>query len=133
MSTTSKGRKHNYEVMFLLSGAQSAQLGDTVKHIEELFKRAHADVIAMKRWDERRLAYEIDKNKRGTYILAYFSADPANLAGFERDCNLSEKILRVLIARVDHLSLDEMRATDARQDLLTEAQLRGSPAEPAAA
>lgn len=128
--STSKGRKYNYEVMFLLSGAQAAQLGETVKHIEDLFKRAHAEVIAMKRWDERRLAYEIDKNKRGTYILAYFSADPANLAGFERDCNLSEKILRVLIARVDHISIDEMKAADARQDLTTEANLRGNP-EPA--
>ncbi|MFM9957019.1 MAG: 30S ribosomal protein S6 [Phycisphaerales bacterium] len=132
MSSTSKGRRYNYEVMFLLSGAQSAQLGETVKHIEDLFKRAHVEVIAMKRWDERRLAYEIDKNKRGTYILAYFAADPANLAGFERDCNLSEKILRVLITRVDHMTVEEMQASDGRQDLATEAQLRGN-AEPVSA
>lgn len=131
MSTTSKGRKYNYEVMFLLGQAQSAQLGETLAHINELFKRAHVDVIAMKKWDERRLAYEIEKNKRGTYILAYFSADPANLGGFERDCNLSEKIMRVLITRCDHLSMDEMQAADARQDLATESQLRTGAAETA--
>jgi small subunit ribosomal protein S6 len=133
MSTTSKGRKYNYEVMFLLGQAQSAQMGDTLAHINDLFKRANVELIAMKKWDERRLAYEIEKNKRGTYILAYFSADPVNIIGFERDCNLSEKIMRVLITRCDHLSMDEMKAADARQDLATEAQLRTGTPETATA
>lgn len=122
--SASKGRRYNYEAMFLLSQAQAAQLGEAVEHINELFKRAQAEVHAMKKWDERRLAYEIDKNKRGTYILAYFTADPVHMPGLERDCNLSEKILRVLVSRCDHLSLDEMKAADARQDLATEAEMR---------
>lgn len=122
--STSKGRSCNYEVMFLLSQAQAAQLGEAVDHINDLFKRAHATVHGLKKWDERRLAYEIDKNKRGTYLLGYFTADPANLAGFERDCNLSEKLLRTLVTRCDHMSVDEMKATDARQDLATEVELR---------
>lgn len=133
MSSTSKGRHYNYEVMFLLGQAQSAQLGETIEHINELFKRAHVKVIAMKKWDERRLAYEIEKNKRGTYILAYFSSDPVNIIGLERDCNLSEKIMRVLITRCDHLTMEEMQAADGRQDLATEAQLRTGQAETATA
>jgi len=28
----------------------------------------------MRKWDERRLAYEIKKQKRGLYILCYFKA-----------------------------------------------------------
>lgn len=127
--STSKGRTYTYEIMFLLSQAQASQLGEAVDHINDLFKRAHATVLGMRKWDERRLAYEIDKNKRGTYILAYISADPVSMAGFERDCNLSEKLLRTLVTRCDHLTVEEMQATDARADLATEAELRRGKAD----
>ncbi|HVZ93558.1 MAG TPA: 30S ribosomal protein S6 [Phycisphaerales bacterium] len=133
----SKGRKYNYEAMFLITQANSVDLGGVVDHIREIFRRAHAELIAMKKWDERRLAYEIDKQKRGLYILAYFSCDPVNIANMERDCNLSEKILRALILRADHLTVEEMQAAEGQRELETEAQLRKAraletPAAPAA-
>src|SRR5205823_5441403 len=79
-----------------------------------------------RKWDERRLAYEIKKQKRGLYILAYFKAPGGSLSHIERDCNLSEKILRVLLLRADHLTVEEMQAADAREALDTEAKLRAS-------
>lgn len=120
----SKGRKYNYEAMFLLSQAQAADLGAAVEHLKEVIKHAGAELLAMKKWDERRLAYEVDKQKRGTYILSYFASDPVNVASIERSCNLSERILRTLITRCDHLTLDQIKATDGQQDLATEAELR---------
>ena len=120
----SKGRRNNYEAMFLVSPAVAADLGALVEHIESVFSRAEADIISMKKWDERRLAYEIDKNKRGVYILAYFSCDPVNIETIERLCGLSEQILRVLMLRADHLTLDEMKAADGREALADEAKLR---------
>lgn len=120
----SKGRKNNYEAMFLITQAQAADLTGVVDHIRDILKRAHAELISMKKWDERRLAYEIDKQKRGYYILAYFSCDPVNIPHMERDCNLSERILRTLILRADHLTLEEMQAAEGQKELETEAQLR---------
>lgn len=124
MTQTSKGRKNNYEAMFLISQSAAADLGGVLEHLREIFRRAHAELIAMKKWDERRLAYEIDKQKRGLYILAYFSCDPVNVPHMERDCNLSEKIMRTLILRADHLTIEEMQAAEGQRELETEAQLR---------
>jgi small subunit ribosomal protein S6 len=119
-------RTYTYECMFLLSQAVAADLAGALEHINAVLGRAKAEVLAMRKWDERRLAYEIDKQKRGVYILCYFKA-PANLMShFERDCNLSEKILRVMILRADHLSPDEIQARDGRDQLATEAKLRAS-------
>jgi hypothetical protein len=42
--------------------------------------------------------------------------------------NLSEKILRHLIVRADHLTVDEMRAADAQKELEVEAKLRAQRA-----
>jgi small subunit ribosomal protein S6 len=85
MTTETMARTGTYEGMFLVSQAAAAQFGDTLNHINELFGRANATVVAMKKWDDRRLAYEIDKQKRGVYILAYFTCPTDMVARLERD------------------------------------------------
>ncbi|MCK6477813.1 MAG: 30S ribosomal protein S6, partial [Phycisphaerales bacterium] len=89
-------REYTYEAMFLLSQAVAADLGGAVEHIKEIISRGHGEILAMRKWDDRRLAYEIDGQKRGVYILVYFKAPNDQLGHIERDCNLSEKVLRVL-------------------------------------
>jgi small subunit ribosomal protein S6 len=120
----SKGRKNNYEAMFLVSQAAAHDLGACVDHIKEVLGRGKADIIAFKKWDERRLAYEINKQKRGVYFLTYFSADPVSIEVIERQSHLSSDILRVMVLRCDHLTEDEMRAADGQEQLADEVKLR---------
>jgi len=117
-----------YEVMFLISQQVASDLGGAIEHINELFSRAGAEVIAMQKWDERRLAFEINKQRRGVYLLAYIHAEPGAIAGLERDVNISERIMRMLVTRSDHLSEDQMRAHDQRDELASEAKLRAERA-----
>ncbi|HLO40690.1 MAG TPA: 30S ribosomal protein S6 [Phycisphaerales bacterium] len=119
-------REYTYEAMFLLSQAVAADLGGAVDHIKDILGRGQAEILAMRKWDDRRLAYEIDGQKRGVYILVYFKAPNDQLGHIERDCNLSEKILRKMILRADHLSADEIQASDARKELDAEIRLRGT-------
>lgn len=121
-------RTASYEGMFLLAQSASADLAGAVAHLNDLFGRAGAEVLAMSKWDDRRFAYEIKKQKRGTYILAYFSCPTDQLVGLERDCNLSERILRAMIVTADHLTEEEMKSTDARQALDDEAAMRAREA-----
>ncbi len=120
---------HMYEIMFLIGQGTAARLGEVIEHINTIFERSNIEIISMQKWDERRLAYEMDKQKRGVYLLAYVNAEPGNIAGFERDCNLSEQIMRVLVLRADHLTLEEAQAFDRREDLMAEAKLRAETAE----
>jgi len=113
-----------YEGMFLLSQASGADLAGAVEHIDHLMQRASAEVLAMQKWDERRLAYEIDKQRRGIYILTYFRAPRDAVASLENDVNISDVVMRAMFLRADHLTEDEMRAHDQRQSLESEAKLR---------
>ncbi|MFO0831001.1 MAG: 30S ribosomal protein S6 [Phycisphaerales bacterium] len=128
MSTATAGKKMNrvyqYEAMFLIGQSQTGDLAAIIQHIDEIMQRGHATVISMKKWDERRLAYEIKGQKRGLYVLVYFRAPGDQLSHIERDCNLSEKILRAIVLRADHLTDDEMKAQDGRAELMAEAKLR---------
>jgi small subunit ribosomal protein S6 len=84
--------------MFLIDSALAAADWDgTVAFVENILKRADAEVVVIRKWGERKLAYDVDHKPRGTYILAYFKADPRRVSGIEKDVQLSEKVMRVLI------------------------------------
>ena len=123
---TTETKTNMYEGMILVPQTMAANLQAAVDHIKDLLDRADAEVVSMKKWDERRLAYEIKGNKRGIYFLAYFNADPSKMQGLERDCNLSETILRAMFTRADHVRPEVIEAADGRQELADEIALRGS-------
>ena len=97
--------KKLYEGLFLVdSGDAAADWSGVCGGIEKLLKKSGAEVVSLRKWDERRLAYEIRGKSRGTYILAYFNSDPSKVGLIERDVQLSERIIRVLIVRTDKMS-----------------------------
>jgi small subunit ribosomal protein S6 len=95
--------------MFLLDTNKVA--GDVpaaAKQLHAVLERNHAEVLASRPWDERRLAYPINGHKKGLYYLTYFRSEGKNLVGIERDCSLTEVILRTLILKVDPKHVDIM-------------------------
>jgi len=97
--------KNLYEGLFLVDSADAAADWEGVLGaLETVLKRADAEIESMRKWDECKLAYEIKGKARGTYILVYFRADGRNVRGFERDVQLSERIMRVLVLRTDRMS-----------------------------
>lgn len=117
-----------YECMFLISQGEAANLNNVVEHIGEIIGKGGAEIIAIRKWDDRRLAYEIDKQKRGVFILAYINAPTDGLSRIERECSISEHIMRLITIRVDHMTEDQARAADDRDGLAVEAKLRAEKA-----
>lgn len=124
----SEQRINPYEGMFLFPQSATANLTGAADHIKDILKRADAELISLRKWDERRLAYVIQGNKRGVYFLVYFNAPAEKLSQIERYCNLSEEILRAMITRADHIPLEQMQAADGQQQLADEAKLRSAEA-----
>jgi len=109
--------KRLYEGMFLVDSAlATADWEGTLAFVENILKRADAEVVAIRKWGERKLAYDIEHKSRGTYILAYFKAEGSRIAGIEKDVLLSEKIMRCLIL-----------GTEKRPPEMIEADIKGLP------
>lgn len=89
--------KKLYEAMFLVDSAQAQNWDTIITAIKTILEKTEAEIVSIKKWDERRLAYEINGKSRGTYILCYFRADGDGIRDIERDVHLSERIMRVLI------------------------------------
>ncbi|MGA1393153.1 MAG: 30S ribosomal protein S6 [Phycisphaerales bacterium] len=127
-TTADAVRTRLYEGMFLFPQSAAADLGGAVEHVREILARGGAEIVSLVKWDERRLAYDIAGNKRGLYLLAYFRAPVNALARIERDCNLSEKLLRSLVLKAEHMLPEHMQNEEGQKRLADEIALRGERA-----
>ena len=101
--------KASYEGMFLLD-AGNPDFQAASEPVRTILDRNEATTLAIKLWDERRLAYEIKGRRRGLYVLSYFESDPARITEIERDCRLDERVLRVLLLRREGLTQEQVQA-----------------------
>ena len=101
--------KKLYEGMFLVDSAKAASDWDGINAaIKRILDRAKAEIVSMRKWDDRRLAYDIRGVSRGTYILCYFKADGGQIQSIEKAVQLSEKIIRVLILKTDQMTKEDI-------------------------
>ena len=90
-----------YEVLIIVDprpadeevAALLTQLGEQVTSLG-------AEVVKMENWGKRRLAYDIRKQREGTYAVFEISAEPAMVKELERQLRLNENVLRFLSTRV---------------------------------
>ena len=102
--------KRLYEGLFLVDSAEAASDWDgIIGAIEKVLSRAECEVVTLEKWDERKLTYDINKKSRGTYILTYFNCDPLKIGAIERDVQLSEHIMRVMVLKTDKMSEDDIK------------------------
>jgi small subunit ribosomal protein S6 len=98
--------------MFLVdSSLAGADWDGIMSAIRTILEKAGAEIDSIRKWDDRRLAYEIKGKSRGTYILSYFSVDGERIQDIEKSVRLSEKIMRVLI-----LSAERQRPEDIEKE-----------------
>ena len=101
--------KNLYEGMFLVDTALATSDWDGVLDlIKSILTKSGAEIVSLKKWDERKLAYEINKKSRGTYILCYFNVEGPKVKDIERDIRLSEKIMRVLVLSTEPMSQEDI-------------------------
>ncbi len=94
--------------MFLFDPAYANDFSKVEQEVGRLLERIGAEPIMTRKWEERRLAYEIRGRKRGCYVLCFFRGSPDKIVELERDARLSEPILRLLVLKADHMTEDDM-------------------------
>lgn len=92
---------NKYESIFIIS----TQIGEeNIKALVEKFKNmleTSAQLESIDEWGKRRLAYEIDENNEGYYVLANFSAESTFPHELERVYKITDGIIKYLVIRKD--------------------------------
>ena len=99
-----------YEGLFLFGTSASANLDATVSSVRSLLEKHGGNVHVCRKFDDRKLAYEVKKQTRGVYVLTYFEAPSTAVEAVNREVNITDAILRCLITDASHLSAAEVEA-----------------------
>jgi small subunit ribosomal protein S6 len=119
-----------YEGMFILDASKySRDPAGMAQQVVDLIQQHGGTVLASRLWDERKLAYPIKGHKKGVYWLTYFRMPSANLVALERQCEITDDILRKLVLKVDSRIADAL----VQHALAGDAGQRRTTASPAAA
>ena len=129
-----------YEGMFILESNRFGRDPDAVSgQVPAMIEKFGGEMLVSRLWEERRLAFPIKGQRKGTYWLTYFRLDSSRLVELRRQCQITEDILRVLFLKVDPRIVDALVAhaqsapvvvasgSEETQDLGGRARRRGPP------
>jgi small subunit ribosomal protein S6 len=91
-----------YEGLFIFDSGRYGRDPDAVSgQIPALIEKMGGEILVSRLWEERRMAYAIKGQRKGTYWLLYFRLDPLLLGDLKRQCQINDNILRVMYLKVD--------------------------------
>lgn len=100
----------DYEVVYIFRPELESE--DVEAKLEDYHGRLDGEVTAVEHWGSRQLAYEIDGERSGYYVVAQYEADPASLEGFEQGLKYDEELIRHLVV----LAEGELPAPPSERD-----------------
>lgn len=108
-----------YETLFILKQSLHDEEAARIAEKYKGFIEQHQGVILkLENWGRRKLAYDIQKEKKGIYFLIYFRMSPQAVDALERMFRLDESVIRHLIVKLSKqeiLQRERARKTDERE------------------
>ncbi len=91
-----------YESIFIArQDVPTTQVEALTKAFTDIITADGGKITKVEPWGLRNLAYRINKNKKGHYVLLNIDALPAAIAEMERNMKLNEDVLRFMTIRVE--------------------------------
>jgi small subunit ribosomal protein S6 len=89
----------DYEVVYIFKSSLTTDEieGRLEGYHAKIFAVEGSEITAVEHWGKRQLAYPIDRNDNGYYVVTQFTASPTVLPDFERTLKLDEDLLRHLV------------------------------------
>ncbi len=87
-----------YEVMYIIRPTLDADsISKEIKSLNEIFTNNNSKVLEVNEWGLRELAYEIEKNHKGYYVVLTVEATVEAVNEFNRVVGYNENILRHIV------------------------------------
>ncbi len=108
----------HYELLVVLKPTLTVEeLQAKLTFLKEILEKNGAVIAAKLEMGTRKLAYQIDKFERGTYVVFYFTAPTAAIAEVERIIRITEECIRFMTVKFENQK--ELRFWNKQVDKIT--------------
>jgi small subunit ribosomal protein S6 len=92
-----------YEIMLVLDPKleQEEEREELLQRLQQVVTDGGGEITKVDPWGKRRLAYEIQGNTEGYYVVMHFRSESSAAQELERVVKLTEEIIRHLLVRLD--------------------------------
>ena len=123
----------SYECMFIIDAANG---DDAAKAVVSKFTdtiTANAQIVETAEWGRRRLAYPINDENEGYYVLYTFKSEGAFPAELQRLANIDENVMRCMIVKLDYDASEQAAKKAAAAEAAAKAAAQAAAATAVAA
>ena len=86
-----------YECVYVISSnLEEEQIKALIERFNNLVSQ-YGELDSVEEWGKKKLAYEVQKQKEGYYVLMNFSSNPDFPAELERNFKITEEILKYMV------------------------------------
>ncbi|MBA8827302.1 small subunit ribosomal protein S6 [Saccharopolyspora lacisalsi] len=103
----------HYELMVILDPSQDERnVASSLENFLKVIRNDGGSIEKVDVWGRRRLAYEINKQTEGVYVVVDVNSESASMQELDRQLNLNEMVLRTKVLR--HVAQPRKEARLAR-------------------
>ena len=88
-----------YEAVLVLSVKNGDEAAQSLQEKFKALIEANGTLESVDEWGKRKIAYEINDEAEGHYVIFNFDSEPAFPAEFERIAGITDGVLRVLVVK----------------------------------
>lgn len=81
---------------------------EAVERVKNVIVKKGGDVFRSENWGSRKLAYDVKKHKKGTYVLIFFKAPPSTIAELEKFYKVFDLALKFMVIKLGRKEIDKI-------------------------
>jgi small subunit ribosomal protein S6 len=116
-----------YEILFIAHADLSDDnLNEIIERYKTTITTLQGIIVKIDKWGTRKLAYEIKKQSKGSYVLIDFAGKSSIVLELERNLKIDDKILKFMTVLKD----DEVDPLELQKELHPETTVEAETIEP---
>ncbi len=97
-----------YEILFIVHpNYEENRMTKIVNNVKEKITKNGGSIIDVEEMGKKKLAYQINNQRYGSYILVHFELEPQFISEFKKWLKIQSQILANLIVKLDKKDLKE--------------------------
>jgi small subunit ribosomal protein S6 len=122
-----------YETLFVVHPERGTRIKEFVERFKKVIEGQNGTLAQVDEWGMRDLAYRIDKQSKGHYVLLRYNATGRAVEELERNLKLTDGILRYLTVRVqENISIGAADMKGHADQSKPGSEVEGTKTEPVA-